>query len=557
MVTIVVYVLLLVALTPPLGSYMYRVYRREEIGRTERFVYRLIGVNPRIEQSWRRYAVSCLWFSLLSMLVLYGLFRLQGHLPLNPVGLGSVDPYVSFNTSSSFVTNTNWQAYSGETTMTYLSQMLALTFQNFASAAVGMAVLVALFRGFVRSESDEVGNFWRDLVRGTIYILLPLSAVVAVLLMTQGVVQTLGASVSANGIQGFGQTIARGPVAGQIAIKQLGTNGGGFFNVNSAHPFEGGVGGFGNFIGMFSILLIPAALTYTFGKWVGNVRQGWAIFAVMLVLMIGGLALTVPQEHGASAAMADAGVSTAAPNLEGKELRIGVDGSSLWAVATTDASNGSVNSMLDSYRPLGGVAPMFSIALGEVIFGGVGSGLYSMIFYVIIAVFIGGLMVGRTPEYLGKKIGAREVKLSAIAVLVPFILVLALAALAVVIPAGTDPRLNTGPQGFSEIFYAFISMGNNNGSAFAGLTASGPFYAISGGLLMLAVRFVPLLAALALAGSLGRAGTVPETSGTLHTDTTLFAILVTFVILIIGALTFLPGLAVGPIVEHLSDGTLF
>lgn len=557
MVTIVVYIVLLIALTPPLGSYMYRVYQREQIGRAEGIVYRLIGVNPRLEQSWRRYAVSCLWFSVLSMLVLYALFRSQNHLPLNPAGLGAVDQYVSFNTSSSFITNTNWQTYGGETTMTYLSQMLALTFQNFASAAVGIAVLIALFRGFVRSKTEELGNFWRDLVRGTIYILLPLSAIVGVLLVTQGVVQTLGSSVSADGIQGFGQTIARGPVAGQIAIKQLGTNGGGFFNVNSAHPFEGGVGGFGNFIEMFSILLIPAALTYTFGKWVGNVRQGWAIFAVMLVLMIGGLALTVPQEHSASAAMGDAGVSTSAQNLEGKELRIGVDESSLWAVATTDASNGSVNSMHDSYRPLGGVAPMFNIALGEVIWGGVGSGLYGMIFYVIIAVFIGGLMVGRTPEYLGKKIGAREVKLSAIAVLVPFLIVLAVTAVGVLIPGGLDGRLNSGPHGFSEIFYAFVSQGNNNGSAFAGYTASGPYPAIAGGLLMLVARFVPLLAGLALAGSLGRAGTVPETSGTLHTDTTLFGVLLTFVILIIGALTFLPALAVGPIVEHLSGGSLF
>jgi potassium-transporting ATPase potassium-binding subunit len=556
-ITILVYVVLLVALTPPLGSYMHRVYSREEVGRLEGFVYRLIGANPRLEQSWRRYAMSCLWFSLLSMLLLYTIFRLQNHMPLNPVGVGPVDQVVSFNTASSFTTNTNWQAYGGETTMTFLSQMLALTFQNFVSAAVGMAVLVALFRGFVRAKRDEVGNFWRDTVRGVLYILLPLSAIVAILLVTQGVVQTLGANESVTGIQGFAQTIARGPVAGQIAIKQLGTNGGGFFNVNSAHPFEGGIGAFGNFIEMFSILLIPAALTYTFGKWVDNVRQGWMLFAVMLALMIGGLALTVPQEHSASAAMVDGGVSASAPNMEGKEQRIGTDESALWAVATTDASNGSVNSMHDSYRPLGGLAPMFNIAIGEVIFGGVGSGLYGMIFYAIIAVFIGGLMIGRTPEYLGKKIGAREVKLSAIAVLVPFILVLALAGVAAVTPAGMDPRLNQGPQGFSEIFYAFLSQGNNNGSAFAGLTASGPFYAISGGLLMLAVRFVPLLAGLALAGSLGRAGTVPETSGTLHTDTTLFGVLLVFVILIIGALTFLPGLAVGPIVEHLSGGRLF
>jgi K+-transporting ATPase ATPase A chain len=557
MVTIVVYILLLTALTPPLGAYMYRVYKREKIGRVEGIVYRLIGVNPTVEQSWRRYAVSCLWFSVLSMLLLYAIFRFQNHLPLNPVGLGAVDQYVSFNTASSFTTNTNWQAYGGETTMTFLSQMLALTFQNFVSAAVGMAVLVALFRGFTRAKRDEVGNFWRDLVRGTVYVLAPLAVIVAVLLVTQGVVQTLGANETATGIQGFEQTLARGPVAGQIAIKQLGTNGGGFFNVNSSHPFEGGVGGFGNFIGMFSILLIPAALTYTFGRWVGNAKQGWAIFAVMMVLFIGGLALTVPQEHSSSAAMAAAGVPTSAQNLEGKEQRIGVDESSLWNVATTAASNGSVNSMHDSYRPLGALAAMFNMGIGEVIWGGVGSGLYGMLFYAIIAVFIGGLMVGRTPEYLGKKIGAREVKISAIAVLVPLVLVLAVTAVGALIPGGLEGRANAGPHGFSEIFYAFLSQGNNNGSAFAGYTASGPYPAIAGGLLMIAVRFVPLVAALALAGSLGRAGTVPVTSGTLHTDTTLFVVLLTFVILIIGALTFLPGLAVGPIVEHLSNGSLF
>jgi potassium-transporting ATPase potassium-binding subunit len=556
MITIVVYALLLIAVTPPLGAYMYRVYSREKIGRAEGMVYRLIGVDPQIEQTWRRYAASCLWFSLVSMLFLYVLFRVQNHLPLNPIGVGPVDRYVAFNTASSFMTNTNWQAYGGETTMSFLSQMLGLTFQNFVSAAVGMAVLVALFRGFVRATRDGVGNFWRDTVRGTLYILLPLAAIVGILIIADGVVQTLGANVNVSGIQGFKQAIARGPVASQIAIKQLGTNGGGFFNVNSSHPFEGGVGGFGNFLEMFCILMIPAALCYTFGRWVGNVRQGWVLFAVMWLLMIGGLALTVPQEHSASQAMMAAGVPASAQNMEGKEQRIGVDESSLWAVTTTDASNGSVNSMHDSYRPLGAVAPMFNMAIGEIIFGGVGSGLYGMVFYAIIAVFIGGLMVGRTPEYLGKKIGAREVKLSAIAVLVPFLLVLALAGIAAVIPAGTDPRLNGGPHGFSEIFYTFLSQGNNNGSAFAGITVSGPFYAIAGGILMIAVRFVPLIAALALAGSLGRAGTVPETSGTLHTDTTLFGVLLTFVILIIGALTFLPGLAVGPIVEHLT-GRLF
>ncbi len=553
---VIFYIVLLVVLTPPLGAYMYRVYSRERIGTVEGVIYRLFGVNPNTEQSWRRYASSVLWLSAFSMVLLYILFRVQDSLPLNPQQLPGVDQYVSFNTAASFITNTNWQAYGGETTMSYLSQMLALTFQNFVSAAVGMAVMVALFRGFARANADGVGNFWRDLVRGTVYILLPLAVIVAIVLVTQGVTQTLGANESVTGIQGFQQAIARGPVAGQIAIKQLGTNGGGFFNVNSAHPFEGGAP-LANFLEMFSILLIPAALTYTFGKWVGNTRQGWALFAVMMVLFVAGLALTIPQERNASEAMVAAGVPAAANNMEGKEVRIGPEESSLWAVATTDASNGSVNSMHDSYRPLGMVAPMFNIGVGEVIFGGVGSGLYGMLFYAVIAVFIGGLMVGRTPEYLGKKIGALQVKLSAIAVLAPFLLVLAIAAVASVTPAGTDPRLNTGPHGFSEILYAFLSMGNNNGSAFAGLTASGPFYAISGGLLMLAVRFVPLLAALALAGSLARETSVPESSGTLHTDTTLFVVLLTSVVVIIGALTFLPALALGPIVEQLTKGELF
>ena len=556
MATIIVYVIVLILITPLLGAYMYRVYAKQDTRRVEGLVYRLIGVKPEVEQSWRRYASSCLWFSAVMMLAIYALMRLQGHLPLNPVGLSAPTTNVSFNTAASFVTNTNWQAYGGEFTMSYFTQMLALTFQQFVSAAVGMAVLVALFRGLTRKNRDEVGNFWVDTVRGTLYILMPLSVVVTLVLITQGVTQTLATSVDATGIQGFAQTIARGPVASMIAIKQLGTNGGGFFNVNSAHPFEGGLP-IANFLEDIAILAIPAALTYTFGRWVGNVRQGWMIFAVMMALMIGGLALTVPQEHSASASMVAAGLPSTAQNMEGKEVRNGVDASSLWAVTTTDASNGSVNSMHDSYRPLGGVAPMFNIALGEVIFGGVGSGLYGMIFYVVIAVFIGGLMVGRTPEYLGKKIGAREVKISAIAVLAPFLLALAMTGAAVVMHSTLAGRLNTGPHGFSEILYAFLSMGNNNGSAFAGLTATGAFYAIGGGLVMLAVRFIPLIGALALAGSLGRAGTVPDSPGTLHTDTPLFGVLLGAVILVIGALTFLPALALGPIVEHLLNGSLF
>jgi K+-transporting ATPase ATPase A chain len=556
MPTIVVYLILLTLLTPPLGAYMYRVYTSERIGRIEGVIYRLIGVDPKAEQTWRRYASCVLWFSAISALFTYAVIRLQGHLPLNPVGLSAPTQYVSFNTATSFVSNTNWQAYGGETTMSYLTQMIALTFQNFVSAAVGMAVLIAMIRGFVRTRENGLGNFWRDTVRGVVYILMPISIVVAVILITQGVVQTFANSVSVTGIQGASQTIASGPVASQIAIKQLGTNGGGFFNVNSAHPFEGGTV-LANFLELLLILGIPAALTYTFGKMVGRTREGWAIFAAMMILFLAGLAITVPQEHSATQAMLSAGVPASAPNLEGKELRYGTDQSGLWAVATTDASNGSVDSMHDSYKPFAMVAPMFSIGVGEVIWGGVGSGLYGMIFYVIIAVFIGGLMVGRTPEYLGKKIGAREVKLSALAVLVPFLAVLALTAVAVVTPAGLNARLNTGPHGFSEILYAFLSMGNNNGSSFAGLTANGRFFTVAGGMAMLVVRFVPLLAALALGSSVGREGKVPVTAGTLPTDKPLFVGLLDGVIVVIGALTFFPALALGAIVEGLMKGKLF
>jgi K+-transporting ATPase ATPase A chain len=553
MATIVLYSLLLIALTPPLGAYMHHVYTRERTGRAEAVIYRLIGVNPDAEQTWRGYCSSLLWFSVMSMVFIYLVMRFQQHLPLNPDGMTGVNPYLSFNTAASFLTNTNWQSYGGETTMSYLTQMLALTFQNFVSAAVGMAALIAMIRGFTRSETEQLGNFWRDTVRGIVYILIPLSTIFAIILLSQGVVQTLGGAQPVTGIQGFQQLVARGPAASQIAIKQLGTNGGGFFNVNSAHPFENPTP-LANFLEMFAILWIAAGLTYTFGKMVGNVRQGWVLFAAMWILFVGGLALTVPGEHNATPAMQAAGVTATADNLEGKEVRIGADESSLWAVATTDASNGSVNSMHDSYQALGGLAPMFNIGIGEVVFGGVGSGLYGMVFYVIVAVFIGGLMVGRTPEYLGKKIRARQVKIVVIAILVPFFVVLVFTAIAVVLPAGLAGRLNAGPHGFSEIFYAYLSQGNNNGSAFAGLTANTPFYTITGGIAMLVARFVPLIAALALGASVGKERTVPFTAGTLRTDTPLFTGLLTGVIVVIGALTFLPGLALGPIVEHLMKG---
>jgi len=555
MATIVVYAILLILLTPPLGAYMYRVYTRTKNGRLERGIYKLIRVDPDVEHTWKRYASHTLWFSAVSMLFIYALMRLQKHLPLNPVGVPAVSEPVSFNTSTSFVTNTNWQAYGGETTMSYLTQMFALTFQNFLSAAVGMAVLIAMIRGFTRQNTDTLGNFWRDTVRGTLYILMPMSVVLAIIFIVAGLPQGLGHSQVVHGLQGMSQVIAHGPVASQLAIKQLGTNGGGFFNVNSAHPFENPTA-FTNFLSLLAILLIPAALTYTYGKMVGSKRQGWAIFAAMWILMIAGLAGTVPFERHATEAMKQAGITSTAPNLEGKELRFGTDSSALWAVTTTDASNGSVNSMHDSYQPISGVVPMFNIAVGEVIWGGVGSGLYGMIFYVVVAVFIGGLMVGRTPEYLGKKITARQVKLVVIAILVPFLVVLAFAAIAVVIPQGLGARLNKGPHGFSEILYGFLSQGNNNGSAFAGLTGSGPFMAITGGVAMIIARFVPLIAALALGGSVAKEKTVPFTAGTLRTDTGLFVGLLDGVIVIIGALTFLPALALGPIVEQLTRGKL-
>ena len=553
MVVIAGFLLALILLTPPLGSYMHRVYSRDRIGRLEGLCYRILGVNPNAEQSWGRYAGSLLWFSAVSMAFVFVVLRTQQHLPLNPEQVPGINPYLAFNTAASFMTNTNWQAYGGETTMSYLTQMVALTFQNFASAAVGIAALVALIRGLTRTGTAHVGNFWRDLVRGVLYLLLPLSILFAIVLMSQGVVQTLGASQQITGPQGFSQLIARGPVASQLAIKQLGTNGGGFFNANSAHPFENPTP-LTNILELFAILWIASGLTYTFGKWVGNVRQGWVLFAAMWILLIAGLAITVPGERTATPAMQAAGITVTAPNLEGKEVRVGADGSALWAVATTAASNGSVNSMHDSYQALGGLAPMFNMGIGEVVFGGVGSGLYGMLFYVVIAVFMGGLMVGRTPEYLGKKIAARQVKIVVIAILVPFLVVLAFSALAVVLPAGLAGRLNTGPQGFSEILYGYLSMGNNNGSAFAGLTANTPFYTITGGIAMLVARFVPLLAALALGASVGRERTVPFTAGTLRTDTGLFAGLLTGVIVIVGALTFLPALALGPIVEHLQGG---
>src|SRR5689334_1852840 len=472
MITIVVYLLLLIVLTPPLGAYLHRVYTRTGTGRIEGVVYRLIGVNPEAEQSWRRYATAVLWFSVISMVFVYLVMRFQQHLPLNPQGVAGVNPYLSFNTAASFMTNTNWQSYGGETTMSYLSQMLALTFQNFVSAAVGIAVVIAMIRGFTRTGTDNVGNFWRDLVRGVVYVLIPMSILVAIVLMSQGVVQTLSPSASITGIQGFAQTIARGPVASQIAIKQLGTNGGGFFNVNSAHPFENATP-LSNFIEVLAILLIPAALCYTFGRMVKDTRQGWVLLAAMTILLFSGVPIGLWAEQRGNPLLADLGVDQqsqlrqAGGNMEGKETRFGITDSVLWSAVTTAASNGAVNSMHDSFTPLGGLVPLFLMQFGEVVFGGVGSGLYGMIVFAVIAVFIAGLMVGRTPEYLGKKFEHYEMKMAALLILIMPIIVLSFTALAVGTETGRSSILNPGPHGFSEILYAYSSQGNNNGSAFA------------------------------------------------------------------------------------------
>jgi potassium-transporting ATPase potassium-binding subunit len=565
-VQLCLYLVLLTLGAIPLGAYMARVYQGEArlasgvFGRLERACYRLAGVRPEHEMSWQGYAAATLLFNLLGLLVVYGLQRAQGALPLNPAGLAAVPGAVAFNTAVSFATNTNWQAYSGEATMSHLTQMLALTVQNFVSAATGMAVLVALIRGFTRRTASSIGNFWVDLTRSTLYVLLPLSIALALVLVSQGVVQTLAGAVDASTLDQAGnqtqQHIALGPAASQVAIKQLGTNGGGFFNVNSAHPFENPTP-LSNLLQALSILLIPAALCFTFGAMVKDRRQGWVLFAAMLVIFVPLLFATTVFEQKGNPLLATAGVdqtpSLISPggNMEGKEIRFGITSSALWAVATTAASNGSVNAMHDSFSPLGGMIPLWLIQLGEVIFGGVGSGLYGILFHAIIAVFIAGLMVGRTPEYLGKKIEAREMKMASLAILLPAAAVLIGTALACVLPAGTGALGNLGAHGFSEILYAFSSGANNNGSAFGGLTVNGTFYAIAIGLCMLVGRYWVIIPVLAVAGSLGSKKIVPPSAGTLPTHTPLFVGLLVGTIILVGALTFIPALALGPIVEHL------
>jgi K+-transporting ATPase ATPase A chain len=492
------------------------------------------------------------------MVLLYAILRAQGSLPLNPQDFPGASEHLSFNTAASFTSNTNWQSYGGETTLSYFSQMVGLTVQNFVSASVGIIVVIVLIRAFARKSTTDLGNFWVDLTRCVLWIMLPLSIVLSLLLVSQGVIQNFDSYKEVTTVEGAQQIFAMGPAASQVAIKQLGTNGGGFFNANSSVPFENPTP-FSNFLEVMAIFLIPAALTYTFGKMVGNTRQGWAIFAAMSVIFLAGVFFVYQQEQGGNPTLEDLGVSqsyetgdgaTSGGNLEGKEVRFGIADSSIWAVATTDASNGSVNSMHDSYTPLGGAILLFNMHLGEIVFGGTGSGLYGMLVFAIIAVFVAGLMIGRTPEYLGKKIGPKEMKLAGIYFLISSALILIMTAIAVSVKQGQAGPLNTGAHGFSEILYAFTSQGQNNGSAFAGLTANTWFYNTTGGITMLVVRFLPMVAVLALAGALVQKQKVPESAGTLPTDSPLFVGFLVGVVIIIGGLTFFPALALGPIAEH-------
>jgi K+-transporting ATPase ATPase A chain len=543
-----------------LGSYMAAVFqgRVRWLSWLERPIYRLTGVDAEHEQTPRRYAVSMIVFSGVALLVTYLIFRLQGVLPFNPQRLPAVTPALAWNTAVSFVTNTNWQAYSGEATMSYLSQMGALAVQNFASAAVGIAVAVALIRGFSRRGARTIGNFWVDLVRANIYVLLPIAFVAAIVFMAQGALQTLAGPVSIHDVlNGIHQVIPRGPVASQEAIKQLGTNGGGFFNANGASPFENPTG-LTNFLSIVLILCIPVGLTYTFGKMVGSVRQGAAVLGVMVILFGSWLAIASAAEHQGNPAVAAAGLThQPAGNMEGKEVRFGDTSSALYATASTQTSTGSVDSAEDSYTPLGGGAVLTGMMLGEVSPGGVGSGLYTILLFAIITVFLGGLMVGRTPEYLGKKIQAREVKLATFAVLVMPITVLILAAVAVSVHAGQVAPLNGGPHGFSEILYDFTSVTNNNGSAFAGLSVNTVFYNVINTVGLLLGRFAIMVPVVALAGGLAAKQTVHSSAGTFRTDSPMFMGLLTGVVLIVGALTFFPAVSLGPIVEQLSQGKFF
>jgi K+-transporting ATPase ATPase A chain len=561
-IQILLYCAVIVALAKPLGWYMTRVFNGERtllspiLRPVERGLYWIGGVDERREQHWLTYTVAMLFFHVGGFLILYAVMRLQAVLPFNPAEQSAVAEDLSFNTAISFITNTNWQNYGGESTMSYLVQMLGLTHQNFLSAATGIALAVALIRGFSRSSIRTIGNFWVDVTRTTLYVLLPICVIYTLFLVWQGIPQTLGAYVEATTLEGAKQTIAVGPVASQVAIKMLGTNGGGFFNANAAHPFENPTA-LSNFVQMLSIFLIGAALTNVFGRMVGNQRQGWAILAVMGVLFLSGVAVTYWAEANGTTALDALGLTGG--NMEGKEVRFGIVASSLFAVITTAASCGAVNAMHDSFTALGGMIPLINMQLGEIIVGGVGAGLYGMLIFVVVSIFVAGLMVGRTPEYVGKKIEAREVKMAMLAILVLPLMYLGWTAVAVVLPPAVASMANAGPHGFTEVLYAYTSQTGNNGSAFAGLTGNTLFYNLTGGVAMFVGRFFMIVPAMAMAGSLAGKKSIPPSAGTLPTTGGLFVGLVVGVILIIGGLTFFPALALGPIVEHLAmtAGTLF
>jgi K+-transporting ATPase ATPase A chain len=561
-IQILLYCAIVVALTKPLGGYMTRVFNGERtflsplLRPVEAGVYWIGGVDEKREQHWLTYTVAMLLFHVGGFIILYAVMRLQAALPFNPAEQSAVAPDLSFNTAISFITNTNWQNYGGESTMSYLVQMLGLTHQNFLSAATGIALAVALIRGFSRSSMRTIGNFWVDVTRCTLYVLLPICVVYTLFLVWQGIPQTLGAYVDATTLEGAKQTIAVGPVASQIAIKMLGTNGGGFFNANAAHPFENPTA-LSNFVQMISIFALGAGLTNVFGRMVGNPRQGWAILAVMGTLFIAGVAVTYWAEANGTTALHALGLTGG--NMEGKEVRFGIVASSLFAVITTAASCGAVNAMHDSFTALGGMIPLINMQLGEIIVGGVGAGLYGMLIFVVISIFVAGLMVGRTPEYVGKKIEAREVKMAMLAILVLPLMYLGWTAVGVVYPTAVASMANAGPHGFTEVLYAFTSATGNNGSAFAGLSGNTLFYNLALASAMFVGRFFMIVPAMALAGSLAGKKSIPPSAGTLPTTGGLFVGLVVGVILIIGGLTFFPALALGPIVEHLAmnANTLF
>jgi K+-transporting ATPase ATPase A chain len=567
---IALYCVVIVLLVKPFGGYMTRVFTGERtllspvLGPLERAFYELSGVDEKSDQNWLTYAVSMLLFSLAGFASLYALMRFQAMLPFNPAGQPAIEEGLAFNTAMSFDTNTNWQSYVPETTMSYLVQMAGLTVHNFVSAATGIALAVALIRGFARRSAKGIGNFWVDLTRCTLYILLPLSIVVGLFFVWQGMPQNLGAYTEATTLEGAKQVIAQGPVASQEVIKMMGTNGGGFFNTNSAHPFEN-PNGITNFVQIVLIFSIGASLTNVFGRMVGDQRQGWAVFAVMAFLFLGGTVTAYWAEAAGNPAFAPLGIDTAASslqaggNMEGKEVRFGIANSALFATITTDASCGAVNSMHDSFTPLGGLVPLFNIQLGEIIVGGVGAGLYGMLLFAIVAVFVAGLMVGRTPEYLGKKIEAKEVKMAMLAILILPLSILGFTAIATVVDAGLAGPANQGPHGFSEILYAYTSGTGNNGSAFAGISANTMFYNTTIGFAMFIGRFLMIVPMVAIAGSLAAKKIVPASGGTFPTDGPLFVGLVVGVILIVGGLTYFPALALGPLVEQvaMNAGTLF